>query len=75
MITASDSINTVDLGRYYAILPSGSESYTLEQYCRERRAKPVPEGFAYDSGTNPDFLSVGQLRELIGALKAGPRPD
>jgi UDP-N-acetylglucosamine 4,6-dehydratase/5-epimerase len=75
MITASDSLNTVDLGRYYAILPSGAEAYTLEQYCRERGAKPVPEGFAYESGTNPDFLSVGQLRELIAALQAGARPD
>ena len=26
---------------------------------------PVPQGFAYNSGTNPDFLSVEQLRELI----------
>ena len=25
---------------------------------------PVPAGFAYDSGTNPEFLSVAQLREL-----------
>jgi UDP-N-acetylglucosamine 4,6-dehydratase len=75
MITASDSINTVDLGRYYAILPSGSESYTLEQYCQERGAEPVPEGFAYNSGTNPDFLTIGQLRELITELQAGARPD
>lgn len=27
---------------------------------------PVPAGFAYDSGTNPEFLSVAQLRELNG---------
>jgi UDP-N-acetylglucosamine 4,6-dehydratase/5-epimerase len=75
MITASDSLNTVDLGRYYAILPSGSESFTLEQYCRERGAKPVPPGFAYDSGTNPEFLTVPQLRGLIAELQAGKRPD
>jgi hypothetical protein len=29
------------------------------------KAKPVPTGFAYESGTNPDFLSVAQIRELI----------
>jgi len=75
MITASDSLNTVDLGRYYAILPSGSESYDLQQYCRERNAKPVPEGFSYNSGTNPDFLTTGQLRDLIATLQAGARPD
>ncbi|TFV91751.1 UDP-N-acetylglucosamine 4,6-dehydratase (inverting) [Oxalobacteraceae bacterium OM1] len=30
----------------------------------------VPEGFEYDSGTNPDFLSLSQLRELAGVVEA-----
>jgi UDP-N-acetylglucosamine 4,6-dehydratase/5-epimerase len=64
MITASDSFNTVDLGRYYAILPTAA-SYTLEDYCARTGAKRVEAGFAYDSGRNTDFLSVPQLRELI----------
>lgn len=34
MITESDSFNTVDLGRYYAILPSSGE-YSIEAYARE----------------------------------------
>jgi hypothetical protein len=25
----------------------------------------VPAGFSYESGSNPDFLSVDQLRDLI----------
>jgi hypothetical protein len=25
----------------------------------------VPQGFAYNSGTNPEFLSVEQLRNFI----------
>ncbi len=64
MITASDSPNTVDLGRYYAILPSGAE-YTIEDYCARNRARRVAPGFAYDSSSNDEFLSVSQLRELI----------
>ena len=64
MITSSDSFNTVDLGRYYAILPS-TPIYSIEEYCEKTGAKPVAPGFAYDSGTNPDFLSVDQLRSLI----------
>jgi UDP-N-acetylglucosamine 4,6-dehydratase len=64
MITASDSFNTVDLGRYYAILPSAG-AYTIEDYCRHFSAHRVEAGFAYDSGSNPNFLSVEQLRELI----------
>ena len=65
MITTSDSFNTVDLGSYYAVLPVGG-AFTQDEYCLGRKATPVEPGFAYDSGTNPDFLSVAQLRELIG---------
>lgn len=64
MITASDSFNTVDLGRHYAILPS-SGNYSTEDYCRRMEAKFVEPGFVYNSGTNPDFLTVDQLRQLI----------
>lgn len=65
MITASDSFNTADLGDYYAILPSAGK-WPLENYCAEVGGKPVPPGFAYNSGTNEEFLSVSELRALIG---------
>jgi UDP-N-acetylglucosamine 4,6-dehydratase/5-epimerase len=64
MITESDSANTVDLGRYFAILP-GAGTYTLEEYCHALGAQRVEPGFAYNSGLNPDFLTVEQLRSLI----------
>lgn len=64
MITASDSPNTVDVGTYYAILPSGG-AYGIEDYCARFGAKPVPAGFSYNSGTNSEFLTVAELRELI----------
>ena len=71
MITASDSFNTVDLGRYYAILPS-SGGYTGERYCREMGGTPVAPGFSYESGSNPEFLSVAALRELIATHVTNP---
>lgn len=64
MITASDSFNTVDLGKYYAILPLGAQ-YTIEEYCEKMGAKLVTEGFAYNSGSNEEFLTVDQLYRLI----------
>jgi UDP-N-acetylglucosamine 4,6-dehydratase len=71
MITVSDGYNTVDLGRYFAILPSFSGDMTgaisIEDYCAKRGATRVPEGFCYNSGTNPDFLTVAQIRDLIRA--------
>ena len=64
MITASDSFSTVDLGPYYAILPS--DGLTLAAYQRAGiPVQSVPQGFAYNSGSNPEFLSVEQLRALI----------
>jgi UDP-N-acetylglucosamine 4,6-dehydratase len=66
MITASDSPNTVDLGGYYAILPSGAE-YSIDDYCARMNATRVKPGFSYDSGSNTDFLSVPQLQEMIKA--------
>lgn len=66
MITASDSFNTVDIGKYYAILPMGGQ-YSVRDYCDKMDGKPVPAGFSYDSGSNEDFLSVEQLRSLIKA--------
>jgi FlaA1/EpsC-like NDP-sugar epimerase len=64
MITASDSFTTIDLGAYYAIHPSDGR---VQQLYVEAgiRTNPVPKGFAYNSGSNPEFLSMEQLRELI----------
>lgn len=64
MITSSDSFNTVDLGKYYAILPSGG-TYSIADYCTKTGAKLVEPGFSYDSSRNTDFLTVGELRNLI----------
>ena len=64
MITESDSFSTIDLGDYFAILPShGRLQHRYDEACIS--SSPVPQGFAYNSGTNPDFLTVEQLRVLI----------
>ena len=64
MITASDSFNTVDLGRYYAILPMAAK-YSVDQYCERQGCPAVEPGYAYNSGTNPHFLTVEQLRLMV----------
>ena len=64
MITASESFNTVDLGRYYAILPSAAE-YSVDEYMARAGGTRVEPGFAYNSGSNRDFLTVEHLRDLI----------
>ena len=64
MITASDSFTTIDLGAYYAILPSDGRLRNFYQEATIESA-PVPAGFAYNSGTNSEFLTVEQIRALI----------
>jgi UDP-N-acetylglucosamine 4,6-dehydratase (inverting) len=64
MITASDSINTVDLGKHFAILPSAGK-YSVNGYCEAFGGISVAPGFAYNSGSNPHFLSIEEIRDLI----------
>jgi UDP-N-acetylglucosamine 4,6-dehydratase (inverting) len=64
MITTSDSFSTLDLGSYYAIL--ANNVHLQQQYQNSGiNAATVPKGFAYNSGSNPEFLTVPQLRALI----------
>jgi UDP-N-acetylglucosamine 4,6-dehydratase (inverting) len=64
MITSADSLTTVDLGKYYAILPI-TNSYNVESYCDRMNATPVKPGFNYNSGENDQFMTVEEIRELI----------
>lgn len=64
MITSSDGPNTVDLGKYYAILPSYKTNYT-DSYIKKHGGQLVHDEFSYNSGTNPDFLTVDEIRNLI----------
>ena len=64
MITMSDSFNTWDLGKYYAILPQ-KPIFNLEEYVDHFKASRVPEGFYYNSGENTEWETVESLREYI----------
>ena len=64
MITASDSYYTVDVDKYYVILPQ-NPIWNHDEYLVKRGAKKVPYGFAYNSGSNEEWLSKEALRELI----------
>ncbi|HEY4652391.1 MAG TPA: UDP-N-acetylglucosamine 4,6-dehydratase (inverting) [Pontibacter sp.] len=64
MITETDSLNTVELDKYYVILPS-TPTWATEDFLKAFNGKMVPLGFKYNSGTNTDWLSAQQLREQI----------
>ncbi|QQS49714.1 MAG: UDP-N-acetylglucosamine 4,6-dehydratase (inverting) [Bacteroidota bacterium] len=62
MITESDSYYTIDIGKYYAILPAGCNMQTYLDYYKGTR---VPGGFKYNSGQNKQWVGVEEMRELI----------
>ena len=64
MITIHDSKQTVDLGKYYAIL-SSDDKKTIKKYLSYNKGKVVNKNFSYNSKTNPTFLSIKQLKEML----------
>ena len=64
MITESDSYTTIDLGRYFAILPQQTV-WNRDEYLKTYNATPVEPGFKYNSGTNTEWLDVPTIRQLI----------
>ncbi|MGL5949289.1 MAG: UDP-N-acetylglucosamine 4,6-dehydratase (inverting) [Aeromonas sp.] len=65
MITDTDSLNTIDLGHYYAILPSVSFNHSEKSYIEHHKAQKVPFGFQYNSGSNTQWETIDSLREQI----------
>lgn len=65
MITATDALDTIDLGKYYVIMPSVSFNHTREDYLKHHNAIPVPNGFHYSSDSNTEWETVETMREKI----------
>ena len=64
MITPADSYSTIDLGKYYSILPMNG---ILKNKYKDRKIKFVnfDIGNSYNSASNGRFLNVIELRKLI----------
>jgi UDP-N-acetylglucosamine 4,6-dehydratase/5-epimerase len=65
MCPLDDSHLTLKFADHYVIRPTirffgGDMDYTTNKV--GELGEPVPEGFVYDSGTNPDFMSVEDMR-------------
>ena len=71
MITATDSLNTIDIGKYYAILPSVSFAHTEEEFIKHHNGKKVPQGFYFASNNNEDWDTVETLREKFTKVIPG----
>ncbi|PSR52461.1 UDP-N-acetylglucosamine 4,6-dehydratase (inverting) [Adhaeribacter arboris] len=64
MITESDSYNTIELEKYYVILPS-TPVWSIEKFLEKFNGNYVEPGFRYNSESNTDWLTPEQIREQI----------
>jgi UDP-N-acetylglucosamine 4,6-dehydratase (inverting) len=64
MVTETDAISTVEFKDYFVILPS-MQLWDVEKFMTAFDGKRCERGFAYNSGTNSEWLSVDELRKLI----------
>lgn len=64
MITEADSYNTIELKDYFVILPVTSQQKN-DLYQQHFNGQRVSAGFKYNSGTNTEWLSVDEIRNLI----------
>jgi len=64
MITETDALSTVEMADKFVILPS-IPLWDVDEFCRAFDAKRCEAGFRYNSGTNTEWLSVDDLRDLI----------
>ena len=60
MISSSDSKNTFDLKKYYAIVPEN-----LMEFYKEKKFNLVEEGFSYNSKSNKFYLTKIELKKII----------
>jgi UDP-N-acetylglucosamine 4,6-dehydratase (inverting) len=62
MITDSDSYNTIEFDKYFAILTSTANK---QKYINHFKGWEVPQGYKYNSGTNSEWETVESIRKKI----------
>tara|TARA_A100001388_G_C28720531_1_gene476123 strand:- start:34 stop:1050 length:1017 start_codon:yes stop_codon:yes gene_type:complete len=63
MITINDSHMTLDIGDYYSIFPTEEKLKAVLNKTED--SNRVKKNFSYNSGENPNFLKIDQIRKLI----------
>ena len=66
MITKEDARHTLEFDNYYIIEPEFHWWSTDDHISNDGKA--VPKDFEYNSGTNPWFLTIDEMREMIKGI-------
>ena len=67
MITEDDARTTIEMNDHYMIEFAFSPGWLRESYSVEEFPR-VPESFRYGSDSNPEFLSVSDIRSLLAQV-------
>jgi UDP-N-acetylglucosamine 4,6-dehydratase len=62
LVSEDESRHTVELDDMYVVEPPGALWFGHEW---RAKGKPLPEGFSYSSQSNPQTLTVDEIRELV----------
>ena len=72
MVSVGDSINTIEFKNSYIICPQ-SENILWDKNLHlknKKGSKKFKENFSYNSGTNDNFLSVNQIKNLLKKIRS-----
>jgi UDP-N-acetylglucosamine 4,6-dehydratase len=65
MISEDDARHTLEYNDHFVILPD-PQAMLFARKTDQDTGAPCPEGFSYSSDTNPQRLSIEQLRRILG---------
>lgn len=66
LISEDEARSTVELEDMYVVQPTGTLWFGKEW---SKVGQPLPDGFSYASNTNPDWLTVEQIREMVAPFE------
>jgi UDP-N-acetylglucosamine 4,6-dehydratase len=67
LLTEDDARTTVEREGMFVVLPR----ITLWQRDMKYEGTPLPDGFRYSSDTNPAWLDVEQIRQMVAPFENG----
>ncbi len=65
LISQSESYHTIDLGKYYAILPENNFDSSYKYYNKTQQIKKFPPGLPYNSKDNKKYFNKEDIKDLI----------
>jgi UDP-N-acetylglucosamine 4,6-dehydratase/5-epimerase len=66
LIHDDEARTTIELADMFVVQPSAALWFG---HAWERKGQPLPEGFRYASDSNPDWLTIDQIREIVSPVE------